>query len=102
MTTMKTRRVEMKIRKEQEEADSNFAMLMVTPLSMGSFDEEYKESSSKKDNKDKKVSGSSVSSSRKEDNRSKTTSGSKDLCGKKKQKMKETRENTPHSSCYKK
>ena len=50
---------------------------------MRSFDEENKDSSSinKKDNKDKMVSGSSVSNSRKYDSRSKMTSGSKDLCG---------------------
>ena len=52
------------------------------PLCLRIFDEENNDSSSsKKDNKDKMVSGSSVSSSRKNDSRSKTISSSKDLCG---------------------
>ena len=74
----------MKILKEKEEADSNFPLLMVTchcvcEASMKKT--KTAAAAAKKDNKDKMVSGSSVSSSRKKDSRSKMASGSKDLCG---------------------
>ena len=54
------------------------------PLCLRSFDEGNKEgssSNSKKDNKERTVSGSSVSNRRKNDCRSEMTSGSKDVCG---------------------
>ena len=53
------------------------------PLCLRSFDEENKDSSSrsKKNSKERMVSGSSVSNSMKNDSRSKMTSGRKDLCG---------------------
>ena len=53
------------------------------PLCLRSFDEENKDSSSrsKKNSKERMVSGSSVSNSMKNDSRSKMTSGSKYLCG---------------------
>ena len=62
-------------------------------------------SSSKKD-KERTVSGSSVSDSRKHDRRSKMTSGGKDLCGNTTEKINQesgkTKVKTPHSSCFKK
>ena len=76
------------------------------PLSMRIFDEEYKESSSKRDSKNKTVCGSNDLNSRKEDSRSKTASGSKDPSAVKQQRktknMEEQMEITSPSSCYKK
>ena len=52
------------------------------PLCVRKFDEENKDSSSsKKNSKERMVSGSSISNSMKDGSRSKMTSGSKDLCG---------------------
>ena len=52
------------------------------PPSLRSFDEENKDSSSsKKNSKERMMSGSSVSNNMKNDSRGKMTSGSKDLCG---------------------
>ena len=52
------------------------------PLCLRNFDEEHKDSSSsKKNNKERMVSGSSISNNMKNESRSKMTSGSKDLCG---------------------
>ena len=77
------------------------------PLCLRSFDEENKDSSSsKKDNKERTVSGSSVSHSRKNDSRSKMTSGSKDLRAmllkRKTKNVEKQRANTSRSSCYRK
>ena len=63
------------------------------PLSMRSFDEQYKDSSSKRDSKNKTMCWSNDQNSRK-DNRCKAASGRKDLCGSKTTKTNKEHERT--------